>query len=49
MGSLANGISGAEWYLVTGASHSSHLETPDLFYPVVEDFLNELDTSVGRK
>jgi proline-specific peptidase len=49
MGSLANGISGAEWYLVPGASHSSHLETPDLFYPVVEDFLNKLDTSVGRK
>jgi proline-specific peptidase len=49
MGTLVNGISGAEWYLVPGASHSSHLETPDLFYPVVEDFLNELDTSVGRK
>ena len=48
MGTLANGISGAEWFLVPGASHSSHLETPDLFYPVVEDFLNDLDTSVSR-
>ena len=49
MGTLVNGISGAEWYLVPGASHSAHLETPDLFYPVVEDFLNRLDISVGRK
>jgi proline-specific peptidase len=48
MGTVANGISGAEWFLVPGASHSSHLETPDLFYPVVEDFLNDLDTSVSR-
>jgi proline-specific peptidase len=48
MGTVANGISGAEWFLVPGASHSSHLEAPDLFYPVVEDFLNDLDTSVSR-
>jgi hypothetical protein len=34
--------------LVPGASHSSHLETPDLFYPVVENFLNDLDKSVSR-
>ena len=48
MGTLVNGISGADWFLVPGASHSSHLETPDLFYPVVENFLNDLDKSVSR-
>ena len=48
MGTVANGISGADWFLVPGASHSSHLETPDLFYPVVENFLNDLDKSVSR-
>ena len=43
MGTVANGISGSVWHVIPGASHSSHLETPEIFFPLVEKFLSELD------
>ena len=47
MRTLAEGISGASWHVLTGASHSSHLEVPDQFFPLVEGFLSELDEKRG--
>ncbi|MEI6372313.1 MAG: proline iminopeptidase-family hydrolase [Actinomycetes bacterium] len=42
MGTLAAGIDGAQWHIIEGAAHSSHLEAPDLFFPLVVDFLARL-------
>ncbi len=43
MRTLAEGIAGAQWYVLPGASHCSHAEAPNLFYPLVSDFLARLD------
>ncbi|MBU6245727.1 MAG: proline iminopeptidase-family hydrolase [Actinomycetales bacterium] len=43
MGTLAEGIAGAEWHVLASASHNSHVEAPHLFYPLVSDFLARLD------
>ena len=43
MRTLAEGIARARWHLLPGASHSSHTEVPNLFYPLVSDFLARLD------
>jgi L-proline amide hydrolase len=32
-------IPGARWELIAGASHTPHLEQPDVFLPLVEEFL----------
>lgn len=48
MGTLAAGISDAEWHVLAGASHNSHAETPHLFFPLVSDFLARLDGDFSR-
>ena len=47
MSTLTEGISGASGHVLPGASHASHLEAPDLFFPLVERFLDELDSTRG--
>lgn len=43
MRTLATGIAGADWHILSGASHCSHAEAPHLFFPLVTDFLARLD------
>ncbi len=43
MGTLARGIAGAQWHVLSGASHDSHTEVPHLFFPLVSSFLASLD------
>jgi L-proline amide hydrolase len=38
VGPLVEAIPGARWELVEGASHSTHLERPELFLELVEEF-----------
>jgi len=43
MGTVARGIAGSEWHVLSGASHDSHSEVPHLFFPLVSNFLARLD------
>jgi L-proline amide hydrolase len=36
---IVDAIPGARWELIAGASHTPHLEQPDVFLPLVEEFL----------